>query len=243
MRKRKKIIEKIDTGETVRLEKVTKSYGISTISSFPAVNRISLSIFPGEFVAITGTSGSGKSTLMHMIGGIEKPTNGKVFICGQNIYDMDDKELSDFRCRNIGTVYQFFNLIPVLNVEENIAFPIIVAGKRPDFNEITELINELNLENKGDCLPNQLSGGQQQRVAIGRAIISSPSLILADEPTGNLDSENSKEVIDTLENLCRKHKKTLIIITHDEKIALRADRVIRIEDGRIFSDKKRGDTL
>lgn len=222
-------------GEVIRLESATKKYGIGNLSTI-AVNNVSLTINKGEFVAIVGTSGSGKSTLMHMICGIEKPTYGKVFVCGEDIYSMKDTDLSVFRCKNIGMVYQFFNLVPVLNVEENIAFTQIVSGEKPDFKGVEKLLKRLGLTDKGYSFPNQLSGGQQQRVAIGRAIMCNPPIILADEPTGNLDSKNSEEVIDLLTNLCRENNTTLVVITHDEKIARKADRVLRIEDGKIVSD-------
>lgn len=238
MRKRKAKVYAADTDEIVRVERVTKRYGDGSINGFPAVNRVSLTVKKGEFVAVIGMSGSGKSTLMHMIGGVEKPTEGKVYICGQDIYEMDDVELADFRCREIGMVYQFFNLIPVLNIEENIAFPLIAAGEKPDFKKVNKILKRLGIEEKGTYFPNQLSGGQQQRVAIGRSIVTSPSLILADEPTGNLDSKNSREVIDLLVGICKEMNKTLIIITHDEKIAMRADRIVRIEDGKIVSDAR-----
>lgn len=237
-KKKKTTIQQPETDEVIKLENATKKYGIGTLNAFPAVDRVSLSVKKGEFVAVVGTSGSGKSTLMHMIGGVEKPTSGKVFICGCDIYSLTDQELSEFRCKRIGMVYQFFNLVPVLNVEENIAFPKIVSGEKPDFKKVEKLIEKLNLSDKGYSFPNQLSGGQQQRVAIGRSIIMSPDLILADEPTGNLDSKNSKEVIDLLEGLCRELNNTLMIITHDEQIAKRADRILRMEDGKIISDEK-----
>lgn len=238
MKKKIKKIKSIETDEAVKIENLTKQYGEGTMHRFTAVNRVSMAVKKGEFVAIVGTSGSGKSTLMHMIGGVEKPTSGKVYICGHDIYAMDDDTLSHFRCKEIGMVYQFFNLIPVLNIEENIAFPLIAAGEEPDFKKVNQILKRLNLADKGTSLPSQLSGGQQQRVAIGRSIIASPSLILADEPTGNLDSRNSKEVIDLLVSLCKEMNKALIVITHDESIARRADRTIRIEDGKIFSDEK-----
>ncbi len=225
----------IETKEAIRIQNATKKYGIGNLNTI-AVNNVSLTINEGEFVAIVGTSGSGKSTLMHMMCGIEKPTSGKVFVYGEDLYSMKDSELSVFRCKNIGMVYQFFNLVPVLNVEENIAFTQIVSGETPDFKEVEKLLKRLGLANKGYSFPNQLSGGQQQRVAIGRAIIGKPQIILADEPTGNLDSKNSEEVIALLTELCREFNKTLVIITHDEKIAQKADRVLRIEDGEIISD-------
>lgn len=238
LKKKEKPVILSDTDEIVRTEKVSKLYGEDGINSLIAVDRVSLSVKKGEFVAVIGTSGSGKSTLLHMIGGVEKPTRGKVFIRGCDIYELSESQLTKLRCKEIGVVYQFFNLIPVLNVEENIAFPVIAAGETPDFKKIREIMKKLNIENKGSYFPNQLSGGQQQRVAIGRAIVTSPSVILADEPTGNLDSKNSAEVMDILVSLCKDLNKTLIVITHDEKIAQLADRIIRIEDGKIASDSE-----
>lgn len=245
MRKRKKYteIELLDKETAVRLESVTKIYENGFANSFPAASNISLEIKRGEFVAIVGTSGSGKSTLMHMIAGVEKPTKGKVYIGGCDIYKFDDNTLSYFRCKEIGMVFQFFNLIPVINIEENIAYPLVASGRTPDFKKITEILNRLGLQGKGSYLPNQLSGGQQQRVAIARLLAASPSLILADEPTGNLDSKNSREVVSLLKGICKQENKTLIIITHDESIAATADRIIRIEDGKIVSDIKNKDVV
>jgi len=237
-RKKENAFTSIDTDIAIRVENLTKIYGGETLNSVAAIDNVTLTVKKGEFVAIVGTSGSGKSTLMHMLAGVEKPTRGKVYVCGQDIYAMNDKQLSEFRCKEIGIVYQFFNLIPVLNVEENIAFPIIAAGEEPDFKKVEEIMKKLGLENKGSSFPNQLSGGQQQRVAIGRLIMASPTLILADEPTGNLDSKNSKEVIGILSSLSKEMGRSLIVITHDEKIAAEADRIIRIEDGKIFSDSQ-----
>ncbi len=238
---RKKIIEiqLPDTDVAVKLDGATKIYENGFANSFPAADNISLEIKKGEFVAIVGTSGSGKSTLMHMIAGVEKPTRGKVYISGCDIYELDDDNLSYFRCKQIGMVFQFFNLIPVINIEENIAYPLVASGRKPDFEKITEIINRLGLKGKGSYLPNQLSGGQQQRVAIARLLAASPSLILADEPTGNLDSRNSKEVIGLLMKICKEERKTLVVITHDETIANCADRILRIEDGKIISDQRK----
>lgn len=243
MKKKIEEIKTLETEEVVRVEKVTKKYGIGTIDAFAAVDNVSFSVKKGEFLAVMGTSGSGKSTLMHMVGGVEKPTEGKVYICGQDIYAMKDEQLSAFRCREIGMVYQFFNLIPVLNVEENIAFPLMAAGDKIDFKKVRRIAERLGIGNKGTYYPHQLSGGQQQRVAIARSVIASPSIILADEPTGNLDSKNSREVIDMLEGLCKELGKALIVITHDEKIANRADRIIHIEDGRIVSESVKDEAV
>ena len=223
----------------VQLQKVVKRYGAAGENMFCAVDRISLEIRQGEFVAVTGTSGSGKSTLMHMIGGVEKPTSGTVHVCGEDLYAMPDAQLAAFRCRKIGMVFQFFNLIPVLNIEENVVFPAIAAGEKPDFQKAEKILHRLGLPDRlFRCMPNQLSGGQQQRVAIARAILQSPALILADEPTGNLDSANSEEVMQLLEELRNDLRATLVVVTHDERIARRADRVLRIEDGKIVSDLK-----
>lgn len=243
MKKKIREIKPLETDEIVKVEKVTKKYGVGTIDAFSAVDKVTLSVKKGEFIAVTGTSGSGKSTLMHMIGGVEKPTDGKVYIRGIDIYSLKDEELSRYRCNEVGMVYQFFNLIPVLNVEENIAFPLMAAGKTVDFKNVRAIMNRLGIGNKGTYYPHQLSGGQQQRVAIARSVISSPSLILADEPTGNLDSKNSREVVEMLEGVCKELGKALIIITHDEKIAERADRIIRIEDGRIVSETIKDNTV
>lgn len=240
MRKKKKIVEfqLPETDVAVKLDGVTKIYENGFANIFPAANNTSLVIKKGEFVAIVGTSGSGKSTLLHMIAGVEKPTRGKVYINGCDIYELDDDELSSFRCKEIGIVFQFFNLIPVLNIEENVAYPLVASGRKPDFEKINGIMNRLGLKGKGSYLPNQLSGGQQQRVAIARLLAASPSLILADEPTGNLDSKNSKEVIGLLMKICKEERKTLVLITHNETIANYADRILCIEDGKIISDKR-----
>jgi putative ABC transport system ATP-binding protein len=192
----------------------------------------------GEFVAVVGPSGSGKSTLLHILGGVDVPTSGAVRIAGTDIGKLDENKLAIFRRRQIGLIYQFYNLIPILNVEENLTLPILLDGKKPDQKLLEDLVEKLGLSERRSHLPNQLSGGQQQRVSIGRALMNHPALLLADEPTGNLDTENSKEIIALLRNFNRENNQTVIIITHDERIALAADRVITIEDGRITRDTK-----
>ena len=192
----------------------------------------------GEFVAIVGASGSGKSTLLHLLGGVDRPTSGKVFIDGEDIYKLSDDQLAIFRRRQVGLIYQFYNLIPILNVEENITLPCNLDGKQVEQAKLDELLKTLKLENRRKHLPNELSGGQQQRVSIGRAIINNPAIMLADEPTGNLDSKASEEIISLLRLSNKKYNQTVIIITHDEKIALEADRVITIDDGKIIKDEK-----
>ena len=223
----------------VLLEHVTKRYASAGGGTFYALNDVSLSVDRGEFVAVVGASGSGKSTLMHVLGGVDEPTSGTVRVCGHDLYQMDDETLSAFRRREIGMVYQFFNLIPVLNVEENIAFPYLASGETPDDHAVTRLMHRLGIFSNRSSLPNRLSGGQQQRVAIGRAVVRRPSLILADEPTGNLDSANGEEVLRIFETLCRENGAALILVTHDPSIAARADRVVRIADGVIVSDGRR----
>ncbi len=226
---------------TVELKEVTKTYTLDGGNTCCALNRVSLTVRKGEFVAVCGASGSGKSTLLHVLGGVEQPTSGSVKICGRELYEMNDNALSAFRCREIGMVFQFFNLIPVLNVEENIAFPVIVSGGKPDFNKTYSILKRLGMGNYRYYLPNCLSGGQQQRIAVGRALMNEPSLILADEPTGNLDSRNGKEVMDLFESLCRENGATLIVVTHDERIAARADRIVYIEDGRLIENEEKED--
>ena len=227
-----------DADVAVSLSHVTKRYASSGGDKFFALNNVSLQIRKGEFTAIIGASGSGKSTLMHILGGVDEPTSGEVRICGREIYKMDDETLSAFRRKEIGMVYQFFNLIPVLNVEENIAFPFLASEEKADYAAIHRLLHRLGMFRNRSNLPNQLSGGQQQRVAIGRAVINNPSLILADEPTGNLDSANGEEVMRIFETLCRENGAALVIVTHDASIASRADRVIRLADGKIVSDER-----
>lgn len=218
--------------EILKVEHLSKIYG-SGETAVKALNDVSFSVEKGEFVAIIGPSGSGKSTLLHMLGGVDIPTEGKVFIDGTDIYSLDETQLAIFRRRQIGLIYQFYNLIPVLNVEENITLPLLLDGHQVDSEQFRNIVKILGLENRLHHLPNQLSGGQQQRVSIGRALINNPALMLADEPTGNLDSKNSHEIIDLLKMFNKTFQQTLIIITHDERIALQADRIIAIEDGKI----------
>ena len=201
-----------------------------------ALDNVSFSVEQGEFIAIVGPSGSGKSTLLHILGGVDVPTSGEVIINGTKISDLDETALAIFRRRQIGLIYQFYNLIPILTVEENLTLPLLLDGRKPDQKQIEMLVEKLGLENRLKHLPNELSGGQQQRVSIGRALLNSPALLLADEPTGNLDSENSKEIIKLLRQFNKENKQTVIIITHDERIALSADRVIEINDGKILRD-------
>ena len=217
-----------------------KKYYGQNESLVKALDDVSVKVEKGQFVAIIGTSGSGKSTLLHLLGGVDRPTSGKVYIDGQDIYQLNDDNLAIFRRRQVGLIYQFYNLIPILNVEENICLPRNLDGKEVSKEKLDNLLKTLNLENRRKHLPNQLSGGQQQRVSIGRAIINEPAIMLADEPTGNLDSKASEEIISLLRLSNKKYKQTLIVITHDEKIALEADRIITIDDGRIIKDEKNG---
>lgn len=223
--------------EVLRTEKLNKVYGNSE-NKVEAIKDISISVKRGEFVAIMGPSGSGKSTLLHIMGGIERPTSGKVFIDGIDIYSMTDEQLAIFRRRQIGIVYQFYNLIPVLNVVENISLPLVLDGRKINDVCIEEMLKMLNLTHRANFLPGQLSGGQQQRVSIGRALINAPAIVLADEPTGNLDSKNSQDILELFKLSNKKYKQTLIIITHDEEIALQADRIITIDDGRVIKDEE-----
>lgn len=219
--------------EILRVENLTKRYGKGD-NQVVAVDDVSFSIEKGEFVAIVGSSGSGKSTLLHLIGGVDRPTSGKVFIEGKDIYSLNDDALAIFRRRQVGIIYQFYNLIPILNVQENITLPCELDGKKPDPKQLNELIATLGLTNRKAHLPNQLSGGQQQRVSIGRSLINNPSIVLADEPTGNLDSKASEEIVELLRLSNKKYNQTIVMITHDLEIAKTADRIIRIEDGRII---------
>jgi len=222
--------------EILKVENLNKTYG-SNENKVEALRNINLSINKGEFVAIVGASGSGKSTLLHLLGGLDQPTGGRVIIDGESIYDYKEARLAIFRRRKIGFVFQFFNLIPVLDVAENISLPSIMDNNKIDETYLKEIIGILGLEDRKNHLPSELSGGQQQRVSIGRALFNKPSIILADEPTGNLDSKNSKEVIELLKYTARKYSQTLILITHDISIASMSDRIITIEDGEIVSDK------
>jgi len=222
--------------EILRVENLSKVYGKEE-TAVKALDCVSFTVKKGEFIAVVGPSGSGKSTLLHILGGVDRPTQGRVFIENTDIYSLDETKLAIFRRRQIGLIYQFYNLIPVLNVSENITLPLLLDGRKPDKEQLEKTINTLGLSDRMDYLPNQLSGGQQQRVSIGRALIGNPALMLADEPTGNLDSKNSAEIVELLKLFNKKHNQTLIIITHDERIALQADRVMTMEDGKITKDE------
>lgn len=221
--------------EILRVENLTKIYGKGT-TKVVALDNVSFSVEQGEFVAIVGASGSGKSTLLHLIGGVDRPTSGKVFIDDKDIYKMDDDTLAIFRRRQVGLIYQFYNLIPILNVEENITLPLELDGRKVEESELNELLKTLGLDSRRTHLPNELSGGQQQRTSIGRAMITHPALILADEPTGNLDSKSSEEIVELLKISNKKYKQTIIMITHNLEIASIADRIIKLEDGHIVKE-------
>lgn len=221
--------------EILRVENLTKIYGKGT-TKVVALDDVSFKVDKGEFVAIVGASGSGKSTLLHLIGGVDRPTKGKVYIDGNDIYDLDDDKLAIFRRRQIGLIYQFYNLIPILNVEENITLPLELDHQKVDILELKNLLKTLGLENRKNHLPNELSGGQQQRTSIGRALITNPAIILADEPTGNLDSKASDEIVDLLKKSNRDYNQTIIMITHNLEIAKSADRIIKLEDGKIVKE-------
>lgn len=218
--------------EILRVENLTKKYGKGE-SEVKAVDNVSFSVEKGEFLAIVGSSGSGKSTLLHLLGGVDRPTSGKVYVDGKDVYTLDDDNLAIFRRRQVGIIYQFYNLIPILNVEENITLPCDLDGNKIEESRIKEILDTLGLENRKKHLPNELSGGQQQRVSIGRAIINNPAIILADEPTGNLDSKASEEIVELLKMTNKKYKQTIIMITHNLELANRADRIITMEDGKI----------
>ena len=222
--------------DILKVENLTKIYGKGE-NEVRALDGISFSVKKGEFIAIIGPSGSGKSTLLHILGGVDKPTGGRVFINGQDVYRQNDEQLAVFRRREVGLIYQFYNLIPVLNVTENMTLPVLMDGRRVNADRMNELLHILQLNGRENHLPNQLSGGQQQRVSIGRALMNAPAVVLADEPTGNLDSKNSQEIVDLLKLSNKKYNQTLIVITHDENIALQAERIITIEDGRITRDE------
>ena len=222
--------------EILRIEHLSKIYG-SGDTAVKALDDVSFTVEKGQFVAIIGPSGSGKSTLLHLLGGVDRPSSGKLFVDQTDIYNLNEDKLAIFRRRQIGLIYQFYNLIPVLNVEENITLPLLLDHQKvvPDF--LNEIVTSLSLQDRLGHLPNQLSGGQQQRVSIGRALINNPAIVLADEPTGNLDSKNSEEIMTLLRLFNKKYNQTLIVITHDERIALQADRIITIADGRIAKDE------
>lgn len=222
--------------EILRVEHLTKIYGGGE-TAVCALDDVSFTVEKGEFAAIIGPSGSGKSTLLHILGGVDSPTSGTVFVDNTEISALDETKLAIFRRRQIGLIYQFYNLIPVLNVKENIALPLLLDGREVDEQTLSELVETLGLSDRLRHLPNQLSGGQQQRVSIGRALITHPAIILADEPTGNLDSKNSAEIIELLKLFNRQYSQTLLVITHDENIALQADRIIAVEDGKIVRDE------
>ena len=223
--------------EILRIEHLSKVYGQGE-NQVRAVDDVSFSVEKGEFLAIIGPSGSGKSTLLHILGGVDRPTSGKVYVDGQDVYAQDEDHLAIFRRRQVGLIYQFYNLIPVLNVVENMTLPVLMDGRAVNRQRLDELLDVLDLRGREKHLPNQLSGGQQQRVYIGRALMNAPAVVLADEPTGNLDSKNSQEIVELLKLSNRKYGQTLVIITHDENIALQAHRIIAIEDGRITRDQR-----
>ncbi|MBQ6559362.1 MAG: ABC transporter ATP-binding protein [Erysipelotrichaceae bacterium] len=221
--------------EILKVDNLTKIYGKGTTEVI-ALDHVSFSVEKGEFVAIVGPSGSGKSTLLHLIGGVDRPTSGKVFIDGKDIFDFDDDKLAIFRRRQVGLIYQFYNLIPILNVEENIALPLSLDNREVDQEKLDDLLQLLGLQNRRNHLPNELSGGQQQRTSIGRALITDPAIILADEPTGNLDSKASDEIVALLKKSNKELDQTILVITHNMEIAKVADRIIKIEDGRIVEE-------
>ena len=222
--------------EILRVENLTKVYGKGE-NEVRALDGVSFSVEKGEFVAVIGPSGSGKSTLLHILGGVDRSTSGRVLMDGKDVYAQNEEQLAIFRRRQVGLIYQFYNLIPVLNVTENITLPVLMDGQKVNRDRLKELITTLKLNGRENHLPNQLSGGQQQRVSIGRALMNAPAVVLADEPTGNLDSKNSKEIVDLLKISNEKYGQTLIVITHDESIALQADRIISIDDGKITRDE------
>lgn len=223
--------------EMLKVENLCKTYGTKE-TKVEALKNVSFSVSKGEFIAIVGPSGSGKSTLLHILGGVERPTSGHVYVEGEDIVFQNENSLSLYRRRQVGLIYQFYNLIPILNVKENISLPVLLDGKKPDEKYLQELIEVLGLQNRVNHLPNELSGGQQQRVSIGRSLIYHPALLLADEPTGNLDSKSSEEIMELLEMSNQKYGQTIIMITHDEELAMHAKRIISIEDGQIIKDER-----
>ncbi len=223
--------------EILKVENLNKTYKSGTIE-VKALDNISFSVEKGDFVAIVGSSGSGKSTLLHILGGVDRPTSGKVYLNGKDVYKLNENNLAIFRRREVGLIYQFYNLIPILNVKENITLPVLLDGKKPDSKYLNEIIHTLGLDNRVNHLPNELSGGQQQRVSIGRALMNHPALLLADEPTGNLDSKASSEIMELLQVSNEKYNQTIIMITHDKNLAINAKRIITINDGKIISDER-----
>ena len=225
--------------EILKIDHLSKVYGEGE-NQVRALDDVSFSVTKGEFVAIIGPSGSGKSTLLHILGGVDRPTSGTVVMDGQDVYTQNEEALAVFRRRKVGLIYQFYNLIPVLDVVENMSLPVLMDSREVDQTRLQELLDTLGLKDRIHNLPNQLSGGQQQRVSIGRALMNAPAVVLADEPTGNLDSKNSREIMELLKFYNQKYEQTLIVITHDESIARQADRILTIEDGRIVRDEKLG---
>ncbi len=222
--------------EILKVENLCKTYGKGD-TLVKALDRVSFSVEKGEFVAIVGASGSGKSTLLHILGGVDRPTSGKVYVDGEDVYQLNEHNLAIFRRREVGLIYQFYNLIPILNVKENVTLPILLDNKKVDEEYLNEIIQTLSLSNRIHHLPNELSGGQQQRVSIGRALMNRPAILLADEPTGNLDSKASREIIELLKLSNKKYNQTIIMITHDHELALHASRIITIDDGKIIKDE------
>ena len=223
--------------ELLKVENLTKVYGEGE-NQTRALDGVSFTVEQGEFLAIIGPSGSGKSTLLHILGGVDRPTAGKVWMNGQDVFSQNEEQLAIFRRRQVGLIYQFYNLIPVLDVVENMTLPVLMDGRKVNEERLEDLLRTLGLTNRRKNLPNQLSGGQQQRVSIGRALMNAPAVVLADEPTGNLDSKNSAEIVQLLKESNRKYRQTLIVITHDESIALQADRILALEDGRIVREER-----
>ena len=222
--------------EILKVEHISKTYDTEGVP-VQALDDISFSVEKGEFVAVIGASGSGKSTLLHILGGVDRPTEGKVFVNGEDVYEQDEEALAIFRRRQVGLIYQFYNLIPVLTVEENISLPVKLDGKRINRERLAELLKVLGLVKRRKHLPSQLSGGQQQRVSIGRALINAPAIVLADEPTGNLDTKNAQDIMELLKKSNRAYKQTIILITHDREIAMQADRLLEIQDGKLVRDE------